>query len=323
MAGKCARRRGSRARAPRTRRYPFRRRLRDAGRRRQPAEADRLVGMSRRSSNMVANCGASAPNPELKNSPISMFGASASVFSSCGSARAALRIGHRAGGQVDRIDRRAKRGKIGLTRSRVAASSGGTSRPARTHWSVPSTPLPPPNVVTRRACRAAIVLAAARRAAETHPAALRSRRRGSPRIRGRSRRKRDRRRRACRCVRARPCRSCAVSAAFENHDRFATALRLGQRVDESVRIGKALRIGGDHARSVVLHQRENEVADRERRLVAAADRDTKAMAKLLRAAVRRHGGAAALADHRDRARRQGVDLGHQRAERSGEADRRC
>jgi hypothetical protein len=89
-----------------------------------PAGGDsqlRQIGLSvplRRSSNMVATCGASAPNPELKNSPMSTFGASAMVFSTCGSVARLFGLVTAPGVRSIGLSDDPSAGKIGLTRSR-------------------------------------------------------------------------------------------------------------------------------------------------------------------------------------------------------------
>src|SRR5947207_7649563 len=280
-----------------------------------------LPARARTRSNMSANAGASAPKPEAKHRYWSAPGASAMISSARGRCSrffgSVIEPGVRSTGFIDE----ASGVRIGASRSRVRASSGGTTSPSRAHWSVAITPLPPPKLLITTRWPAGSRPAGARRAAGRPPAAPRERTREWPRTPGRSRRTSDRCRRAGRCERAprgrsprwrRPSarRPASVGAALRPARRRGPEGPTWPRLD------------GDHAGAVVVQQRAHEIGDAQRGLVAAADREPEAEAEPLGARVGVHRDAAALADHRDAPGREPVELRHQGAERRGQSDRR-
>ena len=106
-----------------------------------------LPARARTRSNMSANAGASAPKPEAKHRYWSAPGASAMISSARGRCSrffgSVIEPGVRSTGFIDE----ASGVRIGASRSRVRASSGGTTSPSRAHWSVAITPLPPPKLL--------------------------------------------------------------------------------------------------------------------------------------------------------------------------------
>ena len=108
--------------------------------------------------------------------------------------------------------------------------------------------------------------------------------------------------------------------ALEHYHGLPRPARRRQRVDESCRVGQPFGVDGDDTRALVVDQGAHEVGETEHGLVPAADGDPETEAELLRPGMGRHRGAAALADHRHRARDEVVDLAHQRAERRRKAD---
>ena len=96
-------------------------------------------------------------------------------------------------------------------------------------------------------------------------------------------------------------RECSATTGFggaslQHNDGLAAVACLSEGCDEAIGVADGLGIEGDDARAVILDQRAHEVGNAERCFVAATDGDAKAEAEVLRAGMRVHRDAAALAD---------------------------